>query len=147
MSCIEVEPTQQYRSMSNLRNRLISIVIVVVMGLSHIPAWADDLLVEYFATLSPQDTYDSRGKPLSDVCAVVQQDRANVHRFGNPDREQRDQFFTSSERRGMISGKCEYSRSHHTVDRIRNQIIGFVLVRVYGSGGSVTRVQILEAAG
>ncbi len=47
----------------------------------------------------------------------------------------------------MIAGKCDYVRSYHTVDRIRSQFIGFVLVRVYGSGGVVTRVQILEGAG
>ncbi len=110
-------------------------------------ASADNLMFEYYATLSPQDTYNSKGQPLNDVCAIVQQDRANVHRFGNPDGEQPDPFFNTTARRGMIAGNCDYDRSHHTVDRIRSQFIGFVLVRVYGSGGSVTRVQILEAAG
>ncbi|MGB7244600.1 MAG: hypothetical protein WBC93_21245 [Sulfitobacter sp.] len=126
-----------------------SLLIFLALGLclSPIEATAESLMFEYYATLSPQDTYNSRGAPLSDVCAIVRQDRANVHKFGNPDREQPDGFFTSSERRTMIAGKCDYSRSHHTVDRIRSQFIGFVLVRVYGSGGSVTRVQILEAAG
>ncbi len=110
-------------------------------------ASAENLMFEYYATLSPQDTYNSKGQPLNDVCAIVQQDRANVHRFGNPDGEQPDPFFNTTARRGMIAGKCDYVRSHHTVDRIRSQYIGFVLVRVYGSGGSVTRLQILEAAG
>lgn len=77
----------------------------------------------------------------------MQQDRANVHKFGNPDGDRPDPFFTTPERRAMISGKCDYVRTHHTVDRIRGQVIGFVLVRVYGSGGRVSRVQILEAAG
>ncbi len=110
-------------------------------------ASADNLMFEYYATLSPKDTFNSKGQPLNDVCAIVQQDRANVHRFGNPDGERPDSFFNTTTRRGMIAGKCDYDRNHHTVDRIRSQIIGFVLVRVYGSGGSVTRVQILEAAG
>ena len=125
----------------------IAVAIFLGISLSPISAKAESLMFEYYTTLSPQDTYNSRGVALTDVCAIVQQDRSNVHRFGNPDGEQPDNFFTSPERRSMIAGKCDYSRSHHTVERIRNQIIGYVLVRVYGSGGSVTRVQILEAAG
>ena len=111
------------------------------------PSAAESLMFEYYATLSPNDTYNSRGAALNDVCAIVQQDRANVHKFGNPDREQPDPFFTTPERRAMIAGKCDYDRNHHTVSRIRNQVIGFVLVRVYGAGNAVTRVQIREAAG
>ncbi|MEM7076357.1 MAG: hypothetical protein AAGA28_18070 [Pseudomonadota bacterium] len=124
-------------------------VFAFVLGLPMLPnaASAESLMFEYYATLSPRDTYNSKGAPLSDVCAIVQQDRANVHRFGNPDGDPVDDFFTSPERRSMITGKCIYDRKHHTVQRIRNQVIGFVLVRVYGSGGSVSRVQIIEAAG
>ncbi|GIT91790.1 hypothetical protein JANAI62_22470 [Jannaschia pagri] len=121
--------------------------IACVLALWSGPAAAETLLFDYYATLSPRDTYNSKGQPLTDVCAIVQQDRANVHRFGNPDREQPDSFFTTPERRAMIAGRCDYQRGYHTVERIRSQVIGFVLVRVYGSGGRVTRVQILEAAG
>ncbi len=119
------------------------------LGLGLLPgtALAQSLMFQYFATLSPGDTYNSRGVPLDDVCAIVRQDRANVYNRGNPDGDEPDGFFTTPERRAMIAGKCEYGRNHHTVSRIRSQFIGFVLVRVYGSGGTVTRVQILEAAG
>ena len=127
--------------------KFFSIALALVLGLGSIPAAAESLMFEYYTTLSPKDTYSSRGVPLNDVCAIVQQDRANVHRFGNPDGEQPDSFFTNSERRSMIAGKCDYSRSHHPVDRILSQYIGFVLIRIYGGGGAVTRVQILEAAG
>ena len=67
----------------------------------------DGFMFQYYTTLSPHDTYNSRGAPLNDVCAIVQQDRANVHRFGNPDRETPDSFFTNTERRAMIAGKCD----------------------------------------
>ncbi len=125
----------------------LSFVLTLMLGMVPAMASAESLLFEYYATLSPRDTYNSSGQPLNDVCAIVRQDRANVHKFGNPDSDTPDKFFTTSSRRAMISGKCEYSRSHHTVERIRSQYIGFVLVRVYGSGEVVTRVQILEAAG
>ncbi|MDJ1008588.1 MAG: hypothetical protein QNJ13_12275 [Paracoccaceae bacterium] len=112
------------------------------------PAAAEQLMFQYYAMLTPQDTYNSRGAPLGSVCAIVQQDRANVHKFGKRDAaDEVDPFFTSPERRAMIAGKCDYQQGHHTVERIRSQVIGFVLVRVYGQGGGVTRVQISEAAG
>ena len=130
-----------------MRKLLLSLMLSLGFGLMPMTALAESLMLEYYATLTPGDTYNSRGAPLNDVCAIVQQDRANVHKFGNPDGDRPDSFFTSPERRAMITGKCVYDRSHHTVDRIRNQVIGFVQVRVYGSGGSITRVQIIEAAG
>ncbi len=130
-----------------MKRFLMSLSLSLGIFLPPVTAAAESLMVEYYTTLSPRDTYNSGGAPLNDVCAIVQQDRANVHRFGNPDGDRLDNFFTSSERRAMITGKCVYDRNHHTVDRIRKQIIGFVLVRVYGEDGSVSRVQIVEAAG
>lgn len=125
----------------------VALTLILLVSLSYGPANAQSVMFEYYATLSSRDTYSSQGVPLNDVCAIVQQDRANVHRFGNPDQEEPDPFFTTSERRAMIAGKCDYDRSHHTVERIRSRYIGFVLVRVYGSGGQISRVQIFEAAG
>lgn len=118
------------------------------LGLTGAPASAQQFTFEYYAMLSPQDTYNSRGLPLNDVCGIVRQDRANVHKFGRRDSADNiDPFFTTAERRAMIAGRCEYDPSYHTVERIRSQFIGFVLVRVFGSGNTVTRVQIFEAAG
>ena len=125
----------------------IGIVLVILLGFGAGAARAQDLMVEYYATLTPGDTYNSKGAPLGDVCAIVAQDRARVHRFGNPDGDAPDGFFTTPARRAMIAERCDYDPNHHTVARIRSQYIGFVLVRVYGSGGVVSRVQILEAAG
>ena len=130
-----------------MKRILLSFSLSLGFCLSPISAAAESLMFEYYTTLSPRDTYNSKGVPLKNVCAIVQQDRSNVHRFGNPDRDSSDSFFTTPERRAMITGKCDYDRKHHTVDRIRNQVIGFVLVRVYGNGSAVSRVQILEAAG
>lgn len=112
------------------------------------PVSAQQFTFEYYAMLSPQDTYNSQGLPLNDVCGIVQQDRANVHKFGRRDSgDGIDPFFTTPERRAMIAGRCEYDPTYHTIERIRSQFIGFVLVRVFGSGNTVTRVQIFEAAG
>ena len=130
-------------------NRLsIAAATVAALYLGSAPAQAQSVMLEYFTSLSERDTYNSQGVPLNDVCAIVQQDRANVHRFGLIDQgDQIDGFFTTPERRAMITGRCSYDPNHHTVARIRGNIIGYVFVRVYGSGGMVTLVEIQEAAG
>ncbi|MEO0676071.1 MAG: hypothetical protein AAFZ02_00815, partial [Pseudomonadota bacterium] len=73
--------------------------------------------------------------------------RANGHRFGTPDGDRPDAVFPTPDRRAMIAGRCDYDPSYHTVERIRSQFIGFVYVRVFGTGSVVTRVQISEGAG
>ncbi len=109
---------------------------------------AEQALFEYYAILSPQDTYNSSGAPLNDVCAIVQQDRANVHKFGKRDAADNvDAFFTTPARRAMITGKCDYDPTYHTVARIRSQFIGYVRIVVFGTGDRITRIGVYEAAG
>jgi len=130
--------------------RYFTRVFAAVFGLwlMVLPASAQQFQFEYYAMLSPHDTFNSRGVPVNDVCGIVQQDRANVHKFGLRDAADNiDTFFTTPERRAMIAGRCQYDPTHHTVQRIRSQYIGFVLVRVFGANGVVTSVQIFEAAG
>jgi len=115
--------------------------------LTPVEALSETLMLEYFTTLTPNDTYNSSGASLGDFCAVVQQDRANVHRFGNPDGDGVDPFFNTPQRRAMIQGACDYDRSYHTIDKIRSRFNGFVYVRVFGTNGAVSRVLIVEAAG
>ena len=125
----------------------IKIALLLALGLAPAPALSQGLMFEYFTTITPNDTYNSRGQSVGEFCLAVQQDRANVHRFGNPDGDVVDPFFTTPERRAMIAGRCDYVREYHTLANIRSRFNGFVLVRVYGNGGVVSRVQILEAAG
>ncbi|MEM9269745.1 MAG: hypothetical protein AAGA78_12495, partial [Pseudomonadota bacterium] len=61
-----------------------------------------------------------------------------------------DTFFTSSDRRAMIAGKCDYDRSYYANpgQRIRSgERSFFVHVLVYGSGTQITRVVVREGAG
>jgi len=114
-------------------------------------AKAQDTMVEYFTSLTPTDAFNSRGQPLEDICAIVQQDRANWHRFNKSDQgDQADWFFDSTDRRAMIAGTCDYDRSYfgNAGARIRSGERQFyVFVRVYGSNGVVSRVLIAEGAG
>lgn len=112
---------------------------------------AESLMVDYFSLLGPVDAYNSSGKPLDDLCAIVQQDRANWHRFKK--REQADSgdlFFNSPERRAMMQGKCQYDATYFASPgvRIRSGARSFfVYVRVFGNNGVVSRVLITEGAG
>ncbi len=45
-------------------------------------AQAQQMMAAYFAELGYEDYFNSRGAPLTDAAAVLQQDRANFHRFG-----------------------------------------------------------------
>ena len=112
---------------------------------------AETLMADYYSLLGPADAYNSRGQPLDDLCAIVQQDRANWHRFGNREEaDGGDLFFQSADKRAMITGKCEYDRSYfaNPGTRIRNGTRSFyVYVRVFGSNGQISRVLIAEGAG
>lgn len=127
--------------------------LAVICGLALTPAatQAESVITEFLTTLGPPDAYNSRGVPLNDVCTILQQDRANWHRFGHTDQfDGPDPFFTSTDRRAMIAGNCVYDRGYYANagDRIRSGARYFhVFVRVYGNGGRVTRVVIQEGAG
>ena len=115
------------------------------------PARAESLIVEYYSLLGPVDAYNSRGVPLNDLCALVQQDRANWHRFGRREAaDNGDWFFDSTARRAMIAGRCDYSRAYYTNagNRIRSGTRSFyVWVQVFGHNGVVSRVVVREGAG
>ena len=114
-------------------------------------AQAQELVAEYYTLLEPVDAFNSRGAPLDDFCAIVQQDRANWHRFGKAGpSDQADWFFTTSDRRAMITGNCDYDRGYfaNPGQRIRSgQRSFYVYVRAFGKGGVVSRVVIVEGAG
>lgn len=112
---------------------------------------AESLLVEYFTLLGPADAYNSRGLPLDDLCAILQQDRANWHRFQRREEyDEGDLFFDTAERRSQIQGKCTFDPNYffQPGERIRNGTRSFyVHVRVLGSYGRVSRILISEGAG
>ena len=67
---------------------------------SSLPAGA---LHSYTARLSLQDHKNSRGKPIKSAAGIVQQDRANFHKFNKRDPEDKSdpQFTTKETRAGM----------------------------------------------
>ena len=61
-----------------------SLVACAAIGLIPASAPAQDYnqIAYYTAVIGPEDLSNSRGAPLNDLGAVLQQDRANFHRFG-----------------------------------------------------------------
>ncbi|THH39185.1 hypothetical protein E4Z66_01855 [Aliishimia ponticola] len=113
------------------------------------PAAAQQVLATYYAMLADHDLYNSRGQPLGDFCAVLQQDRANFHRFGR--RHPSDQFdpiFTSREARARIPSIC-YMASGDAA--LPNQLARygsvFVYVEIIGQNGWPTGVIVHQGAG
>lgn len=114
------------------------------------PVVAQDFLGSYFTTIGPEDFYNSRGVWLSDACAVLQQDRANFHRFGiRHQGDQPDPFFTSTEARGVIGRDCrlQHQGQAYVARALRDGVVKYVMVQVYGYGGRPAFVTFQEGAG
>lgn len=67
------------------------------------PARAQRPIESYTARLSAQDHYNSAGQRLASAAAIIRQDRAYYHRFGQGDPEdQGDRFFASAANRARL---------------------------------------------
>ena len=81
---------------------------LAVLVLFSVPGSAQQIIADYDARLGPQDRVNSRGVPLGNLCAIVQQDRANYHRFGRRDSfDTFDPIFADKGMRGLIARTCE----------------------------------------
>ena len=91
--------------MVRLRCRLRTVLLMAV-GLPFLlsPAiQADELLDTYVARLSANDHFNSKGKRLRSVAAIMRQDRANYHKFGIRDSEDTgDDFFSNKSNRAIL---------------------------------------------
>ncbi|NOQ34796.1 MAG: hypothetical protein GQ569_02760 [Methylococcaceae bacterium] len=83
---------------------------------------AESLLETYTARLGTDDHYNSKGKRLRSVAAIIRQDRANFHKFGIRDFEdQGDRFFASKGKRARLESMLNRgSMSRETRNAIVN---------------------------
>lgn len=107
--------------------RAFLIVVMVALGT---PALAQGrVLADYTARISDQDKVTSQGVQLDSVGAILRQDRANYHRFDQPDAEdEADEHFTDAHERGRFERLL--SRGIVRPDTARTIINGTPLVRV-----------------
>ena len=111
---------------------------VAVMAFSSSAA-AQDLMAVYDARLDPHDLVNSSGQPLGSVCAAVQQDRANYHRFGKRGQvDETDAICADKTMRARIAGSCAIMPGHEHLRKAVFSGIGY---------GIVVRVQVVNDAG
>jgi hypothetical protein len=109
-------------------------------------AQAQQTVLEYYAGIDQQDLYNSRGVRLTEPCAILRQDRANVHRFGKPGQyDSADPMFGDPNARAAFGGDCAPFDGYAT-DRLRNAE-AYVYVVVYRMPNGSLRVRFGEGAG
>lgn len=80
-------------------------LVLLILMIGPVTLKAEDKLVTSYATvISKNDTRNSKGAVLDEVGGILMQDRANAHKFGNPDGDVVDNYFTTAERRAAIPG-------------------------------------------
>jgi hypothetical protein len=78
-------------------------LILFVFFSGFIPTAQADFLGSYYARLSSNDHYNSKGNRLRNAAAIVRQDRANYHRFHIRDSEDNwDSVFGSKQNRARM---------------------------------------------
>lgn len=113
------------------------------------PAKAHDLIAAYYALLADVDLSNSSGVPLSHFCDVLQQDRANVHRFGRAhELDDGDPLFHDPQLRGLIAPMCRAAGGFPVLaDGLRQFGSKYVYVQIYGHGQQMSDIVVSEGAG
>lgn len=83
-------------------------------------------IVDYIAVIGPNDLFSSKGVRLPSYAAVMQQDRANMHKFHLADADDGyDNYFTSYKRRVQLTKARYYTgcyMSSAQSDRLKSDI-------------------------
>lgn len=80
-----------------------SLLAAAALSLAATSTPAQTIIEAYYAELSQRDMFNSSGTRLTDLGAILQQDRANVHRFGKRDPgDELDPFFGNRDLRARI---------------------------------------------
>lgn len=112
-------------------------------------ASAQDRRVEYYSLIGPADRQNSSGAPISDPCAMIQQDRANYHRFGKREQfDQTDPIFADRAMRAQITAACQLGGHEAYVEAaLRRGESKYVRVVVELSGSRIVALRFSEGAG
>ncbi|MCT4554858.1 MAG: hypothetical protein N4A53_09250 [Pelagimonas sp.] len=127
--------------MMRIKSLLIAVSIAIGLMASAAPLQAQEQFWgTYMTYLGPEDRVNSRGVRLTSAEAIVQQDRANMHRFGiRHAHDERDPWFNTKESRAAM-GRALRIPSYYA-DIITRQD-ALVVVSVFGIGGRITRISI-----
>lgn len=123
--------------------------VLFALALVSSTASAQTYLGEYYAYIGPSDHYNSNGTRLSDFGQILQQDRANYHRFGIRDYyDTSDTVFSTLSNRTKISQIWQVDQgSEYVINRVLSGQEQYLHIRIYGNGGVPTRLIVSEGAG
>jgi len=110
-----------------------TVIVLGLLILNILKVNAQDYSAYYEARLSAQDHTNSGGSKLSDIPAILRQDRANYHKFKKRDQEdQPDAFFAKAKNRGLMEKyfKNTYSDNPMNGKDLKAILEGTPLVRV-----------------
>ena len=136
-------------TLSNTRLAAACVALSICLGA---PLNAQNLVASYYTEIGYEDFFNSRGAPLTDVGAVIQQDRANFHRFGiRHAGDEGDPYFGNKSWRAAIPDLVRAGR----VDTYLRNLLGRGwqgyssnwLIQLCGSGGQITHIIIDPADG
>ncbi|SFH48821.1 hypothetical protein SAMN04488020_11720 [Palleronia marisminoris] len=116
-----------------------------------VPASAQ-VMDSYYATIAEADRHNSSGARLSSPGAVLQQDRANFHRFGTRQAgDQSDMFFANRELRAQIPALYARGQRDDWTDGVLSGAFGpgeaYLLVFVCGPRSQPTHINVEPADG
>ena len=121
-------------------------VSICVTALVATPSRAQELIDSYVAFLSEADHFNSNGQRITSAAAIIRQDRANFHRFGIRDPQDRDdRFFADEGNRAALERMLENGNAEPGV--ISRIVDGTVLIHVdiyRGPSGPFIRVTVLN---
>lgn len=112
-------------------------VMICALACMAAPTTAQEQITAYFAEIGREDMRNSSGAPLGDFGAILQQDRANWHRFGiRHDGDHGDPLFGNLEMRAQIPALYARGPRDTLIERIvlRGDPLGIMVV-VCGRGG------------
>ena len=134
------------------RKWLLTVAALVFGAVGPAPAVAQQVIATYDTRISHQDLVNSRGERIGSFCGVVQQDRANFHRFNKRDPvDMGDPVFADANLRAQIATSCEIAAGYEYLpDAVLStpaSSYGYILrVTVLNDGGRL-RVLVAERAG
>lgn len=129
---------------------MLGVVLCVVFIGSVDTVAAQQIIGTYQTTIGERDHFNSSGQKLRDFCAIIQQDRANFHRFSLRDTlDEFDPFFTTMNSRAIISGNCKAGglNAPYLRENVLSQWPHTVFVEVYGKEGRITGVIVYDVGG
>ena len=124
-------------------------IVLICLSLFAPMARAQSLIAEYYTLIGPGDFRNSSGAPLGDFGAMLQQDRANLHRFGRPDRaDQWDPVFGDAANRALIPSIWQVAPGFEFIPGlVMSGQPRFLLIRVFGYGTTPQVVVVYDGAG